>query len=327
MVDFIACHNCFIHHPDDDEVSGSEHEIGGSDGGSTMPPFDTVSEVATTTVAEDEAEPEDEPVNNSITLTYGRNARSVQIDLHGVKTLGQFRGKCQTATNLNGADFRFTVDGTEVHQKNAVHIKTIGIKAGMTITATLRGQGGVKGVKKTEVKKNESTMLRACMVEKSKNVKAGSDVAPHIKELSDLVRLAVEKADASGVEGLRFLINNCSTEAFLSEAMDATDRKKSKTNSVDVRVHKFASCILGEKMKQLKEQKLNIDHCIDTCGTTVHYIFTKACSEIENFDLSSVRSMVDRRKSFLAGQTATSSNAGASVDEITTALRDATMSG
>ena len=84
MDDFISRNNCFIHHSDDDEVSASKHEFGGSDGDSTMPPFDTISEVATTTVAEDEAEPEDEPVNNSITLNYGRNAPStVQIDLHG----------------------------------------------------------------------------------------------------------------------------------------------------------------------------------------------------------------------------------------------------
>ena len=141
--DFITRNNCVVHHSVDDEASGSEHEVGGSDGGSTMPPVDAISEVATTTVAEDNAEPEDEPANNSITLQYG-NAQIVEITLSGVKTLGQFRGKCQSATNVNGNDFRFFIDGAEVYAKNAVHIKSVGIKAGMTITAILRGQGGVK---------------------------------------------------------------------------------------------------------------------------------------------------------------------------------------
>ncbi|CAK9046162.1 unnamed protein product [Durusdinium trenchii] len=265
---FTMCAN-----PASDDESSDEESVPET---TTQVPDDALTEADTvpTTVA-DANEPEDEPVTGAVTLSYGDGVTK-EIDISAVKTLGQFRKKCEEVTKISGNDFRFKIGDVEVFQKNAIHLKT-GIRAGMTA-------------------------------------------------LSDTIRVAVEKADVSGIDGLRYLIDNCSSDAFLGEAMDATDRKKSKTNSVDVRVHKFAKSILGEKMQKLLEQKGNVEMSIESCCTAVHFIFTKTCSEIENFDLSSVRSMVDKRKSFLAGQSARpSASADTGVDAVTNALRDTRM--
>lgn len=149
---FTMCAN-----PASDDESSDEESVPET---TTQVPDDALTEADTvpTTVA-DANEPEDEPVTGAVTLSYGDGVTK-EIDISAVKTLGQFRKKCEEVTKISGNDFRFKIGDVEVFQKNAIHLKT-GIRAGMTVTATLRGRG-VKGVKKTEVKKSES-MVFLCL--------------------------------------------------------------------------------------------------------------------------------------------------------------------
>ena len=167
--------------------------------------------------------------------------------------------------------------------------------------------GGGKTVAKKELKQSvklaESNAIRKAFKSKAESINLNvPDMTAHMTDLSNVIGKAVQLADTSAKDAFEYLLNQCKSVEFLQDAMDTLDRKKSKSHGVDTRVHRFATPILGEKMKELLAYKKNIDLCVDGCGSAIHFIYLKMCAEDATFDIGKLQQMVDKRKEFIAGQ-------------------------
>lgn len=143
----IICHGGDTDSSDDDASSIPDS--------STTTPATEQSSVPTTTVPAVVKEPE--PVDatvNSITVVFGGENHEVNMD--GIKTLSQLRGKIGDVARVAPKDVRMFMDGDEITARGGTHCKTVGIFNGSRIGIQMRARGGARVVKQStkQVKQN-----------------------------------------------------------------------------------------------------------------------------------------------------------------------------
>jgi len=160
---FLQTKNVIILNEDDGEErnpSASDGSDASSDDASSIPDTSTTapateqSSVPTTVpVVEKEPEPVDATVN-SITVVFGGENHEVNMD--GIKTLSQLRGKIGDVARVAPKDVRMFMDGDEITARGGTHCKTVGIFNGSRIEIQMRGRGGARVVKQStkQVKQN-----------------------------------------------------------------------------------------------------------------------------------------------------------------------------
>lgn len=204
---------------------------------------------------------------NSVAFRF--NSRTYDVSMDGLKTLGQFRDRCGIAVGgIKGKDLRLTKEnGSEIFEKNAIHLTTLGIVGGVVINGTFRGRGGAK--KSSMVKANpqlkQHTMAfkDAIMKEKAERAKSirVDDLEEVLKKSSEFLNQLYAKLHPNPKDTFAKLISTMPIEK-LEACIECF-----KSNKTETRIHKLCAIIMKHHIPRLYTIKEEFDHALDAVET------------------------------------------------------------
>eukprot|EP00434_Breviolum_minutum_P021124 symbB.v1.2.018637.t1/scaffold1496.1/size115469/1 len=204
---------------------------------------------------------------NSVAFRF--NSRTYDVSMDGLKTLGQFRDRCGIAVGgIKGKDLRLTKEnGSEIFEKNAIHLTTLGIVAGVVINGTFRGRGGAR--KSSMVKANpqlkQHTMAfkDAIMKEKAERAKSirVDDLEEVLKKSSEFLNQLYAKLHTNPKDTFAKLISTMPIEK-LEACIECF-----KSNKTETRIHKLCAIIMKHHIPRLYTIKEEFDHALDAVQT------------------------------------------------------------
>lgn len=164
----------------DSEESDSEESI--PDTSMTMP----TTEQSSTPAVEEEPEPVDATVN-SIAFAFGGN--NYEMNMDGIKTLSQLRGKIGDVLKVAPKDVRMFVSGDEITARGGTHCRTVGIINGSRLEIQLRGRGGGRVVKHS-TKQVKQTRMNTKIAERMALMQDISQTAPmNVRNIPEVVAM------------------------------------------------------------------------------------------------------------------------------------------
>eukprot|EP00438_Fugacium_kawagutii_P001564 Skav235200 [mRNA] locus=scaffold5443:1144:2757:+ [translate_table: standard] len=196
----------------------------------------------------------------------------------------------------------------------------------LTVHLLLTLKGGAKGADKVKMQKNmkltHATNLKKAVMVSSEFVRPSAvEKNDCLKKLEVEICKVMGMADASAVSSLEYLVKKSTDVSMLQKAMDALDKKKAGTNSIDTRVRNMSKFIMGQEMTDALTLQQSASSAVEACQTCVQMAFTKTCAEIDGFDIGDVKKMLELQIAYVSGQQSRSSGAVADENSVADAMQ------
>lgn len=240
-------------------------------------------------------QPAQQPLARSVQFRF--NDMNYNVDLTGIKTLGQFRDKCVLEIGgIKGKDLRLQKEnGNEITEKNSIHLTTLGIVAGTVIKGVFRGRGGGKktGVKNAMLKEHTMTYKRGVMTQQAE--KARSVVIAEFPEVLNKASIMLndlyQKLEPHPRDTFAKLIAPLSI-AQLDACLDCF-----KSNKVDTRIAKLSDVVMKHHLPKLYGIRDEYEHVLRAVGTFFDLMLTSSYARDDmEWDWASARKAISHTK-------------------------------